>query len=214
MEKITVMLVDDHQVMRKGLRLVLEDKGEVEVIAEASTGEEAIDLIDRLSTDVVIMDLSLPGINGIEAIKKIKELKPEQRVLALTMHEDPVFLEKVLSAGGNGFVLKRVADVELMTAIKAVNRGEVYVDTSFQRYLITRALNTESQGKSRVSVELTAREKEILRLIALGYSNQEIAEKLIISVKTVENHKTRIKDKLEITSRSKLVRYAMEQGLI
>lgn len=214
MEKITVVLVDDHQVMRKGLRLVLEDKGEIEVVAEASTGEEAVDLMNRLSPDVVIMDLSLPGMNGIEAIKKIKELKPEQRVLALTMHEDVLFLDKVLSAGGNGFVLKRAADEELLAAIKVVHRGEVYVDTSLQRYLVTRALKPESQGKSRVSVELTAREKEILQLVALGYSNQEIAEKLIISVKTVENHKTRIKDKLEITSRSKLVRYAMEQGLI
>ncbi|MHB1654563.1 MAG: response regulator [Desulfitobacteriaceae bacterium] len=214
MEKITVVLVDDHQVMRKGLRLVLEDKGEIEVVAEASTGEEAIDIVNRLSPDVVIMDLSLPGINGIEAMKKIKELRPEQRVLALTMHEDVLFLEKVLSAGGNGFVLKRVADEELLAAIKAVHRGEVYVDTSLQRYLVTRALEPESQGKSRVSVELTAREKEILQFVALGYSNQEIAGKLIISVKTVENHKTRIKDKLEITSRSKLVRYAMEQGLI
>lgn len=214
MEKITVVLVDDHQVMRKGLRLVLEDKGEIEVVAEVSTGEEAVDLMTHLSPDVVIMDLSLPGINGIEAIKKIKELNSEQRVLALTMHEDGLFLDKVLSAGGNGFVLKRAADEELLAAIKAVHRGEVYVDTSLQRYLVTRALKPESQGKSRVSVELTAREKEVLRLVALGYSNQEIAEKLIISVKTVENHKTRIKDKLEITSRSKLVRYAMEQGLI
>lgn len=214
MEKITVMLVDDHQVMRKGLRLVLEDKGDIEVIAEASTGEEAFELIHRLSPDVIIMDLSLPGMNGIEAMKKIKELKPEQRVLALTMHEDVLFLEKVLSAGGNGFVLKRAADEELLAAIKAVYRGEVYIDTSLQRYLVERALKPESQGNSRVTVELTAREKEILQLVALGYSNQEIAEKLIISVKTVENHKTRIKDKLEITSRSKLVRYAMEQGLI
>jgi len=214
MEKITVVLVDDHRVMRKGLRLVLEDKGEIEVVAEASTGEEAVDLMNRLSPDVVIMDLSLPGMNGIEAIKKIKELKPEQRVLALTMHEDVLFLDKVLSAGGNGFVLKRVADEELLAAIKAVHRGEVYIDTSLQRYLVTRALKPESQGKSRASVELTAREKEVLQLVALGYSNQEIGKKLIISVKTVENHKTRIKDKLDMTTRSKLVRYAMEQGLI
>lgn len=214
MERIKVVLIDDHQVMRKGLRLVLEDREEIEVVAEASTGEEAVDLMNRLSADVVIMDLSLPGISGIEAIKKIKELKPEQHVLALTMHEDALFLDKVLSAGGNGFVLKRAADEELIAAIKAVHRGEVYVDTSLQRYLVMRALKPENQEKSRVSAELTAREKEILQHVALGYSNQEIAEKLIISVKTVENHKTRIKDKLELNSRAKLVRYAMEQGLI
>ena len=214
MEKITVVLVDDHQVIRKGLRLVLEDKGDIEVVAEASTGEEAIEVATRLFPDVIIMDLSLPGINGIEAIKKIKELNPQQRILALTMHEDVLFLEKVLSAGGNGFVLKRAADEELLAAIKAVYRGEVYIDTGLQRYLVTRALNPVGSVKTRDLVELTQRETEILRLVALGYSNQEIAEKLIISVKTVENHKTRIKEKLGTTSRSKLVRYAMEQGLI
>ncbi|WP_206812958.1 response regulator [Paradesulfitobacterium ferrireducens] len=214
MEKLTVVLVDDHQVIRKGLRLVLEDKGEIEVIAEASTGEEGIEICTRLGPDVAVMDLSLPGISGVEAIKRIKELNPKQRVLALTMHEDALFLEKVLSAGGNGFVLKRAADEELLAAIKAVCRGEVYIDTGLQAYLVTRALKPEGQAKSRVTVELTAREKEILQLVALGHSNQEIAEKLIISVKTVENHKTRIKEKLGITSRSKLVRYAMDQGLI
>ena len=214
MQKIKILLVDDHQVMRKGLRLVLEDKGDIEVIAEASTGEEGIELTEKLSPDVVIMDLSLPGMDGVYAIRRIKEIRPQQRVLALTMHEDAVFLEKVLSVGGNGFVLKRAADVELHSAIRAVHRGEIYVDTSLQSYLVTRALNPREPSKVKQSIKLTPREIEILRLVALGYSNTEIAENLTISTKTVENHKTNIKDKLEITSRSQLTRYAMEQGLI
>ncbi|TGE37908.1 response regulator transcription factor [Desulfosporosinus fructosivorans] len=211
---MTVLLVDDHQVIRKGLRLVLEDSGEIEVVGEASSGEEAIDLTFQHSPDLVIMDLSLPGIDGIQAMIQIKKKKPEQRVLVLTMHEDSIYLDKVLAAGGNGFVLKRAADVELLSAIRAVHRGEFYVDTSFQKYLVTRALSPEEPAKMKRAFELTPRERELLKFIALGYSNMEIAKKLNISVKTVENHKTRIHDKLGINSRSKLVRYAMENGLV
>ncbi len=214
MAKITVLLVDDHQVMRKGLRLLLEGNGEIEVLAEASTGEEAIELAKQWAPDIVMMDLGLPGMDGIEAIKKIKETSPDQKILALTMHEEALYMEKVLAAGGNGFVLKRAADVELLSAIQAVYRGELYVDIGLQRYLVTKALHREDEKKGSVVTELTTRESEVLKLVALGYSNQEIAGKLVISVKTVENHKTRIKEKLGVTSRSKLVRYAMEHGLV
>ncbi|KJS48000.1 MAG: hypothetical protein VR66_16345 [Peptococcaceae bacterium BRH_c23] len=213
MQKISVLLVDDHQVIRKGLRLVLEDSGEIEVVGEASNGEEAIELTFQYAPDLVIMDLNLPGIDGIQAMKMIKDIKPDQRVLVLTMHEDSIYLDKVLAAGGNGFVLKRVADVELLSAIRAVHRGEFYVDTSFQKYLVTRALKPERYAEMK-KFELTTRETELLQLIALGYSNMEIAKKLNISIKTVENHKTRIHDKLGINSRSKLVRYAKDNGLV
>jgi len=214
MQKISVLLVDDHQVIRKGLRLVLEDSGEVEVVGEASNGEEAIELTFQYAPDLVIMDLNLPGMDGIQAMKQIKDIKPDQRVLVLTMHEDSIYLDKVMAAGGNGFVLKRVADVELLSAIRAVHRGEFYVDTSFQKYLVTRALNPEKPAKMKRNFELTTREKELLQLIALGYSNIEIADKLNISIKTVENHKTRIHDKLGVNSRSKIVRYAKDNGLV
>ena len=217
MAKITVLLVDDHQVMRKGLRLLLEGSGAIEVCAEASTGEEAIELALRLAPDLVLMDLSLPGLDGVEAIKRIKAARAGQKILALTMHEEALYLDKVLAAGGNGFVLKRAADSELLSAIQAVHRGEVYIDIALQRYLVTKALQREEQKSHERDFEiseLTSREKEVLQLVALGYSNQEIAKQLVISVKTVENHKTRIKEKLNITSRSKLVRYAMENGLI
>ena len=213
MQKISVLLVDDHQVIRKGLRLVLEDSGEIEVVGEASNGEEAIELTFQYTPDLVIMDLNLPGIDGIQAMKMIKDIKPDQRVLVLTMHEDPIYLDKVLAAGGNGFVLKRVADVELLSAIRAVHRGEFYVDTSFQKYLVTRALKPERYAEMK-KFELTTRETELLQLIALGYSNIEIAKKLNISIKTVENHKTRIHEKLGVNSRSKLVRYAKDNGLV
>lgn len=213
MQKISVLLVDDHQVIRKGLRLVLEDSGEIEVVGEASNGEEAIELTFQYTPDLVIMDLNLPGMDGIQAMKMIKDIKPDQRVLVLTMHEDPIYLDKVLAAGGNGFVLKRVADVELLSAIRAVHRGEFYVDTSFQKYLVTRALKPERYAEMK-KFELTTRETELLQLIALGYSNIEIAKKLNISIKTVENHKTRIHEKLGVNSRSKLVRYAKDNGLV
>lgn len=215
MEKIKVILVDDHQVIRKGLRFILNDDGDIEVMGEASTGEEAIELVEKLKPDLVIMDLSMPGIDGITAVKKIKENNPNQQVLILTMHEDPVFLEKVLNAGGDGFVLKRAADIELLSAIKAVNRGQVYVDIKLQRHLVSKAIGINKAMEENNEVDsLTERELEVLKLVALGYSNIEIADKLCISIKTVENHKARIKDKLGTNSRAKLVSHAKKLKLV
>lgn len=215
MAKIRVMLVDDHQVIRKGLRFILEDDGEIEVVGEASTGEEAVKLASKHKPDIILMDLSLPGIDGITAIKKIKELNPRQLILTLTMHEDPVFLEKVLNAGGDGFVLKRAADIELLSAIKVVYRGEVYIDIGLQRHLVNKAIGiTKCPNENEELDNLTGRENEVLRLVALGYSNMEIANSLCISIKTVENHKSKIKEKLGTSSRSKLVLYAKKRGLV
>ncbi len=214
MAKITLLLVDDHQVMRKGLCFLLESQPDYEVVAEASSGEEAVELTVRLAPDLVLLDLSLPGMDGIATLQRIKEKQPEQAVLILTMHEDTRYLEKAMDAGANGFVLKRAADTELLSAVKAICRGEVYIDPGLQRYLISKALNRGPQKTDSGTAPLTPREIEVLRLVALGYSNQEIADSLVISVKTVDNHKSRIKEKLGLDSRAKLVRYAMEAGLV
>ncbi len=221
MSKTTLLLVDDHVVMRKGLLLLLESTPEFQVAGEASNGEDAVELALQLEPDLIVMDLSLPGIDGITAIKAIKAKRPQQKILALTMHDQAIYLEKALTAGANGFVLKRAADVELITALRAVIRGEFYIDPGLQSYLVKKAAfggekvqrrEQEYKSKDDAREDLTPREIEILRLVAMGYSNKEIAEKLSISVKTVENHKTRIKERLKAQTRSDLVRYAMAKG--
>ena len=215
MAKTTLLLVDDHVVMRKGLRLLLESYPEFSVLAEASNGREAVELTAQLKPDLVVMDLSLPEMDGIAAITAIRTNRPDQKVLALTMHDQAIYLEKALAAGASGFVLKRAADIELIAGLRAIERGEFYVDPALQSYLVKKAALGErgdSPEKSRAHQDLTPREIEILRLVAMGHSNKEIAEKLAISVKTVENHKTKIKERLRVQTRSDLVRYAMAKG--
>ena len=214
MNKTTLLLVDDHVVMRKGLRLLLESYPEFAVIAECSTGQEAVELTLQLKPDLVLMDLSLPGMDGIAAMQAIRAKRPDQKLLALTMHDQAIYLEKALAAGASGFVLKRAADTELVTALRALERGEFYVDPALQSYLVEKASLTERAPKESVRDDLTPRELEILRLVAMGHSNKEIAEALKISVKTVENHKTRIKERLRVQTRADLVRYAMAKGLL
>ena len=213
MNKTTLLLVDDHVVMRKGLRLLLESYPEFAVVAECSTGQEAVELTLQLKPDLVLMDLSLPGMDGIAAMQAIRAKRPDQKLLALTMHDQAIYLEKALAAGASGFVLKRAADTELVTALRALERGEFYVDPALQSYLVEKASLTERAPKESVRDDLTPRELEILRLVAMGHSNKEIAEALKISVKTVENHKTRIKERLRVQTRADLVRYAMAKGL-
>ena len=215
MVKTTLLLVDDHIVMRKGLRLLLESYPEFSVLAEASTGREAVELTARLKPDLVVMDLSMPEMDGVAAIAAIKQNRPGQKVLALTMHDQTIYLEKALAAGASGFVLKRAADTELIAALRAIERGEFYVDPALTSHLVKKAVlgeRRDSSEKDSTREDLTPREIEILRLVAMGYSNKEIAEKLAISVKTVENHKTRIKERLQVQTRADLVRYAMAKG--
>lgn len=217
MAKTTLLLVDDHVVMRKGLRLLLESTPDFQVAGEASNGEEAVELALQLAPDLIVMDLSLPGMDGIAAIKAIKVKRPQQKILALTMHDQAIYLDKALAAGASGFVLKRAADVELIAALRAIERGECYVDPALQSYLVKKAAlsgQRESPEKDGTRQDLTPREIEILRLVAMGHSNKEIAEKLAISVKTVENHKTKIKERLRVQTRADLVRYAMAKGLL
>jgi len=214
LDPIRVLLADDHAVLRAGLKLLLEAQPDIHVVGEAASGEEAVHYAAELDPDVVLLDLAMPGCGGLACLPRLREACPGARVLVLTMHDDEGYLRQVLKAGGAGYVLKRAADTELIYAIRTVAKGDMYVYPSLTRVLVEglvkeQPLEDEARGET-----LSRREIEVLRLIALGYTNHQIAEKLVLSVKTVETHKSRIMDKLGMRRRSELVRYAISRGLI
>jgi two-component system response regulator NreC len=216
MNPVRVLLVDDHAVVRAGLRMLLAADPELQIIGEAENGAEGVRLALQLRPDVVLMDISMPDMNGIDATRKIKGGAPEVAVLALTMHEDDQYFFEMLGAGASGYVPKRAAPNDLIAAIRAVTGGGVYLFPSVARALVDDYLDRpgRSGGTGRAFDILTEREREVLTLIAQGLSNQEIAEKLVISVKTVNRHRENIMTKLDLHNRVELVRYAIEKGLI
>ena len=218
MGRIRVLLVDDHTVLRAGLRLLLSAQPDMEVIGEASDGREAVDAAARLTPDVILLDISMPGMGGIEAVEALRRIQPGVRVLILTMHDDEEYLRQVLRSGASGYVLKKAADTELLSAIRAVHRGEIFVYPSLTRVLVEELFDRRNRVAARDAKSehdgLSEREREVLRLVALGHSNQQIAEILILSVKTIETHKARIMAKLGVRSRAELVRYAIKKGLL
>ncbi len=212
---IRLLLADDHAVVRSGLRLLLESQPDMAIIGEAETGEEAVRLTAELSPDVVLMDIEMPGINGIEAARRIKAQSPATAVLALTMYEDDQYFFEMLRAGAAGYVPKRAAPDELASAIRAVSRGDVFIHPSLagrlvQDYLLRRDTDEQEPPMD----DLTPREQEVLTLIAEGLSNGEIAEQLVISIKTVDRHRENIMRKLNLHNRVDLVKYALRKGLI
>jgi two-component system, NarL family, response regulator NreC len=213
--KIHVLLADDHTILRAGLKMMLNIQPDIEVIGEASDGKQAIAEAQRLSPDVILMDITMPECNGIEATRQVKRLLPETRVLVLTMHENEEYLFQVLRAGASGYILKEAADTELISAIRAVYAGRFYLSPSAQSLMIGDYLLRVRTGEERDSYSaLTEREREILKLVAEGYTNNQIAEQLFISPKTVDTHRTHIMDKLNLHSRAELVKYAMRRGLL
>ena len=216
MTPIRILLVDDHAVVRAGLRMLLGADPELQIVGEAENGAQALRLTDELAPDVVLMDISMPDMNGIEATRKIKEQNPNVVVLALTMHEDDQYFFEMLAAGASGYVPKRAAPNDLLSAIHAVHNGGVFLFPSVARVLVQdyvqRAARAGAAGHS--FDVLTEREREVLALIAQGLSNQEIADQLVISAKTVNRHRENIMAKLNLHSRVELVRYAIEKGLI
>ena len=212
MTAIRILVADDHAVLRSGLRRLLEDEADMEVVGEAATGGEAVRLADELRPDVVLMDLTMPEVDGVEATRAVLGCSPASRVLVLTMHEEWVFVDRVLEAGATGYLLKRAAGTELIAAIRAVHRGEAYVDPAVVRPMISGYLNSRGAGPRRSP--LSPREQEVLRLVAWGYTAKEIAERLGVSVKTVESHKARMMEKLDLHTRAELVRHAMAEGLL
>jgi two-component system response regulator NreC len=214
-EAIRLLLADDHAVVRSGLRLLLEAQPDLVIVGEAENGEEAIRRTAELQPDVVLMDIEMPGMNGIEAARRIKVQSPGTSVLALTMYEDDQYFFEMLRAGASGYVPKRAAPDELASAIRAVSRGEVFIHPSLagrlvQDYLQRRDMEVQEQAAG----DLTPREQEVLTLIAQGLSNNEIADQLVISAKTVDRHRENIMRKLNLHNRVDLVKYALRKGLI
>jgi len=207
--KTRIMLVDDHPIMRQGLLMILKARKDMEVVGEAGSVREALELCRVVEPDLVLLDLSLPDANGLDFIAQVKAGDfPDFKILVLTIHDDEGYLRKVLAAGGNGYLLKKAADVELILAIQSVSKGEIFIDSYMTKDLLQNVLG--SQANKNESTTLSHRQKEILKLVAMGYTDRQIAKKLFISVKTVESNKARIKEKLNITDRSELVQYALD----
>jgi two-component system response regulator NreC len=210
-----ILLADDHAVLRAGLRLLLNSQPDFEVIGEAASGIEALDFAETLQPDLILLDLSMPGLGGFDALPILRRRAAQARILILTMHDDPQYLRQALKNGAAGYVLKKAADVELLSAVRAVLRGEVYVHPSMTRPLLEDLLpQAENSGESSRWDTLSEREREVLRQVALGYTSAEIAEQLNLSVKTVETYRARGMEKLGLTSRAALVRFALGKGLI
>ena len=202
---IKVLLVDDHMMIRKGIRVLMEGFSEIEIAGESNNGNEAVFKAGQLKPDVVLMDLSIP--NGVDGFTAIRKMNPSVKIVILTMHDEEIFIQKAIEAGAHGYVLKNSHYQLLYQAIVEVYRGNRYYKTSVSPDIIDQWLNSESQKPPSV---LTVREKEILRFIVLGYANKEIADKLSISVKTVENHKTNMMQKLDLDSKHELIQYAIK----
>jgi two-component system response regulator NreC len=214
-DQIRLLLADDHAVVRSGLRMLLEAQPDMTIIGEAETGQEAIRRVAELSPDVVLMDIEMPGMNGIEATRRIKANAPASAVLALTMYEDDQYFFEMLRAGASGYVPKRAAPDELVSAIRAVSRGEVFLYPSLAGRLVQDYLRRGPAGEEEPpGDELTPREQEVLTLIAEGLSNNEIADRLVISAKTVDRHRENLMRKLKLHNRVDLVKYALRKGLI
>ncbi|GGH75674.1 two-component system response regulator NreC [Pullulanibacillus pueri] len=215
-ETIRIIVVDDHAIVRSGVKLLLKKEAAIEVIGEAGDGDEAITKTMALQPDVVIMDLTMPGgKDGLEATLEIKKMRPEVKVLILTMHDEPEYLFRVLKIGASGYILKNALDTELISAVRAVAKDQVYLYPTAAKQLVTGLIQTSDETDGFESLEqLSAREREILVLIAKGFSNKEIADQLFISVKTVETHKRHIMEKLGLTKRHEIVNFALKRGLL
>ena len=212
---IRLLLVDDHAVVRSGLRMLIEAEQGFEIVGEAGSASETLNIIGHLKPDVVLMDIGLPDISGIDATREIKRLYPDVAIVALTIHEDEEYFFKMLEAGASGYVPKRAAPEELLTAIRAAAVGEVYIYPSLAKLLVRDFLSQDQRSSSSNSLDqLTTREQEVLAYLADGASNAEIGDILTISPKTVARHRENIMQKLNLHSRTELVKYAIRKGII
>lgn len=215
MDKIKVFLADDHLILREGIRLLLDKVSDIEMIGEAGDGGEAIAKVEQLRPDVVLMDITMAGLNGLEATRQIKRNHPSIKVIILTMHETDQYLSEMLEAGASGYVVKTATSSELISAIRAVYAGDVHLYPSIARMLVEDYLQKVKRGEEKESYNgLTPREKEILIYIAGDKQNKEIANLLGISVRTVQTHRTNLMDKLGAHDRTELVKYAIRKGII
>ena len=210
----SILIADDHPVLRAGLKLLINSQPDLAVIGEANNGLEAIAQAAALRPDIILMDISMAELNGLEAARRIKQVQPEIQVLFLTMHEEEAYLRKALAAGGAGLCPKSAADSELLSALRAVGQGNVYIHPSHTKLLLEGMLPDSPFANPHSPAALSDRENEVLRLVALGHTNQQVADSLFLSVKTVETYRARVMDKLGLRSRAALVGYALSAGLL
>lgn len=213
--KKRILLADDHAILRSGLRFMLSSQEDLEIVGEAATGAETLKQSEALKPDLILLDLSMPEIGGLDILPVLHRQVPNAKILVLTMHDDKHYLHQALQNGASGYVLKKAADTELITAIRAVLSGEIYVHHSMMRFLLEDVLpGRELPDPAELWDSLSEREQEVLRLVALGFTSAEIAEKLVLSAKTIETYRARGMEKLGIHNRAALVRYALRRGLI
>ena len=206
MKTINILIADDHAILRAGLKLLINGAGGLKVTGEAGTGREAVESFRKLSPDIVILDITLPDMSGLEAAREIIRTAPKAKILVLTMHDSINYVREFIRIGAAGYIVKKSADSELINAIRAIDRGDMFIDPSLTKALLT---ETPERGKNKLS----RREEEVLRLLVKGYLGKEIAARLSLSVKTVETYRSRISGKLGISGRAELLQYAMKNGL-
>jgi two-component system response regulator NreC len=211
MTKTRILLADDHSVLRSGLKMLLNAQDDMTVVGEATNGQEALSAVREHLPDLLILDITMPKTDGLQVLSQIKRAHPNVRVLVLTMHEEEGYLKRALESGAAGYCPKSAADAELISAIRAVMRGNVYIHPSHAKILVDKMIPSANTS-STSAAELSERERAVLKLVALGHTNQEIADQLSLSVKTVESYRARGMEKLGLNSRAALVRYAIQEG--
>ena len=214
--KIRIMIVDDHGILRAGLKMLLNAQADMEVVAEAPDGEKAVQTARETRPDVALLDLTMPRVGGMKALQGMTRNCHETRVLVLTMHDDPAYLRSVLAAGASGYLLKRAVDAELLAAIRAVHRGGIFVDPRLASVLVQDVLAKRgtSAAPTRPLNILSDRELQVLRLVAQGYTSAQIAKQIAVGVKTVETYRSRFAEKLGLRTRKDVIRFAVQMGLL
>jgi DNA-binding NarL/FixJ family response regulator len=213
-QRIRVLLADDHAIVREGIRLCLEGLGDIDVVAEAEDGHEAVRLVGQLTPDVAVLDVSMPKLNGIEALRQIKRDHPRTSVVMLSMHDSEAYVAQALHAGASGYVLKRTGPQELAAAVRAAHHGDLYLHPGVAKRVVAGYLQTSGGEPVAPHERLTPREREVLQLAAEGMTTREIAEHLVVSLKTAEHHRASAMAKLDIHNQTELVKYAIRTGLI
>jgi DNA-binding NarL/FixJ family response regulator len=209
---LRILVADDHAIVRQGLRLLIDSQQDMQVVAEAADGNAALEQAEALKPDIVVMDISMPGMNGLTATRTLKQRRPTITIVALTRHEDETYLEELLRAGASAYILKQSAPADFLQAIRAVAAGGIYLDPAMTSRVAGGLLAGKPHVNAETSAKLTERESEVLRLVAVGHSNVEIAARLGIAVKTVEVHKANAMRKLGLTGRVDVIRYGVLQG--
>ena len=210
------MIADDHAILRAGLRMLVNSQADMEVVSEAPDGEQAVQVARETRPDVALLDLTMPRVGGMKALQEMARDCREVRVLVLTMHDDPAYLRSALAAGASGYLLKRAVDAELIAAIRAVHRGGIFVDPRLANVLVQDVIAKRSTkaGSIRPANILSRRELQVLRLVARGYTSAEIAKQLFVGVKTIETYRSRLAEKLGLRTRSEVIRFAVQMGLL